>query len=194
MRGQPMDFLRALQARLFGDDEQPDDLSQPSSEDDVQPEYEGEVASEPAEEVTRQSSDEVQPEPADEVTPQSADEVYPESAGEADSAPEAEVPAEAEADVSSDPPPFADAVPGRQERAAGRILDDEGLRGDLTDDEYQPLLDWALAQTDALAAATAALDDEQADTTIEAGLVAIRDALQVAQEAHTAPTLGEETA
>src|SRR5436190_23437919 len=43
---------------------------------------------------------------------------------------------------------------GRQERAASRLLDDERLRGDLTDDEYQPLLDWALAAADSLALST----------------------------------------
>jgi hypothetical protein len=37
-------------------------------------------------------------------------------------------------------------VAERQERAAERLLMDEALRGDLADDEFQPLLDWALAQ------------------------------------------------
>ena len=45
------------------------------------------------------------------------------------------------------------------ERAAERLLEDEGLRRDLTDDEAQPLLDWALAQLQAAAAARASLPD-----------------------------------
>jgi hypothetical protein len=78
--------------------------------------------------------------------------------------------------------PFQDAVPGRQERAASRILEDESLRGDLTDDEFQPLLDWALAQTDRAAAATARLEDEAADAFIDAAVSAVREALRAAQD------------
>ena len=37
----------------------------------------------------------------------------------------------------------------RRERAAVRILEDETLRGDLTDDAYAPLQAWALAWIDA---------------------------------------------
>lgn len=89
-------------------------------------------------------------------------------------------------------PAFEDAIPGRQERAAGRILDDEGLRGDLTDDEYQPLLDWALTVTDQLAAATADLDDEQADAFLDGGLQTLRDALRAAQDAIVAQHEGRD--
>lgn len=77
---------------------------------------------------------------------------------------------------------FLDAVPGRQERAAVRILDDEGLRGDLTDDEFQPLLDWAMAQTDRAAAATASQDDQVAGASIDAAVSAIREVLRAAQD------------
>ena len=82
------------------------------------------------------------------------------------------------------------AVSGRQERAAGRILDDEGLRGDLADDEFQPLLDWALAQSDQAAAATASLDDEAADTFIEAAVSAVREVLRATQDVITAHAEG----
>src|SRR6476620_6322454 len=72
------------------------------------------------------------------------------------------------------------AVAARQERAAGRLLDDERLRGDLTDDEFQPLLDWALAAADRLVASTAALSDDQAEQRIEAGLGALKEAVSAA--------------
>jgi hypothetical protein len=78
------------------------------------------------------------------------------------------------------------AVASRQERAAERLLEDERLRGDLTDDEFQPLLDWALAASDALAAGTAGLSDDRAAETIEAGLVRIRGIVVVARGAISA--------
>jgi hypothetical protein len=74
-------------------------------------------------------------------------------------------------------------VPARQEQAAGRILDDEGLRGDLTDEEYQPLLDWALAVTDAVAAGTVELDDHQAEPVIDAGIGVVREVLRTSADA-----------
>jgi hypothetical protein len=87
-------------------------------------------------------------------------------------------------------PAFQGAVPSRQERAASRILDDEGLRGDLTDDEFQPLLDWALAQTDRAAAATASLEDEAADAFTEAAVSAVREVLRASQDVITAHAEG----
>lgn len=71
-------------------------------------------------------------------------------------------------------------VASRQERAAGRLLDDETLRGDLTDDEFQPLQDWALATSDRLAAATTASSDDAAWPVIDAGLERIREAVRTA--------------
>lgn len=76
-----------------------------------------------------------------------------------------------------------EAVAARQERVASRILEDERLRGDLTDDEFQPLLDWALAAADELVASTAGQTDEQADRRIDGGLSAIRDAVAAAGDA-----------
>jgi hypothetical protein len=84
--------------------------------------------------------------------------------------------------ATAGPPDFSDAVPGRQERAAGRILDDEGVRGDLTDDEYQPLLDWALSVTDLVAAGTATLDDDEAEPVLDHGISIVRQVLRLAQE------------
>ena len=46
----------------------------------------------------------------------------------------------------------------RQEYAANLLLEDESLRGRLTDAQFQPLLDWALTWSDAYAAATLGVD------------------------------------
>src|SRR5688572_17364349 len=82
-------------------------------------------------------------------------------------------------------------IASRQERAAGRILDDERLRGDLADDEYQPLLDWAFIQTDRIAAATGSLSDAEADSRIEEGLQAIREIVEAAGAAIVAHAEGD---
>ena len=82
-------------------------------------------------------------------------------------------------------------VASRQERAAGRILDDEGLRGDLADDEYQPLLDWALAETDRIAASTDGLSDADADARIDDCLQTIRDVVRAAGAAIVAHAEGD---
>ena len=71
-------------------------------------------------------------------------------------------------------------IASRQERAASRILDDERLRGDLADDEFQPLLDWALAETDRVAASTDGKSDGDADALIDAKLEAIREIVRSA--------------
>lgn len=77
-------------------------------------------------------------------------------------------------------------VAARQERAAERLLEDERLRGDLTDDEFQPLLDWALAASDGLAARTAGLSDDEADRMLDAGLDRIKDGVRTAGAAVSA--------
>lgn len=82
-------------------------------------------------------------------------------------------------------------VASRQERAASRILDDESLRGDLADDEFQPLLDWALAETDRIAASTMNMSDDEADARIEKGLDAIRDIVRAAGAAIVAHAEGD---
>src|SRR5262245_50560157 len=108
-----------------------------------------------------------------------ADEQSAADAGEAAGAPSNEAPAPVEADAAAAEPASMDAatseampkrsseqpseraagddqaVAARQERVASRLLEDERLRGDLTDDEFQPLLDWAMAAADRLVASTA---------------------------------------
>ena len=102
--------------------------------------------------------------------------------------PEVEAPADpAESAVERDPV----AVAARQERAAGRIVEDERLRGDLTDDEFQPLLDWALAVTDRVAASTSGLPDDEADARIDAAIKAISEALSAAGAAIVAHNEGD---
>jgi hypothetical protein len=81
---------------------------------------------------------------------------------------------------------------GRQERAASRLLDDERLRGDLTDDEFQPLLDWALAQAERLVDSTADDSDEVAEHRIDAGLSAVRETVAAAAAAVTAYAEGDQ--
>ena len=58
----------------------------------------------------------------------------------------------------------------RRERAAGRIAEDERLRGRLEDDAFGPLQEWALGWVDAYARATAGLDDAAAEAPLEAGV------------------------
>ncbi len=65
----------------------------------------------------------------------------------------------------------------RAERFAARLLDDETLRRDLTDDEFQPLLDWALGRLRERAATLPdpALEEVTAD--LRTALRAANDAL-----------------
>ena len=73
--------------------------------------------------------------------------------------------------VKADPP----TVRLRRESAAGRITDDERLRGDLEDDDYTPIQNWALAWADAYARSTAGEPDDAAATAaIDAGLGWVR--------------------
>ncbi len=78
------------------------------------------------------------------------------------------------------------AIAARQERAAERLLEDEALRGDLADEEYRPLLDWALAASDQLVARTASHSDAEADEVVEAGLGQLREVVRTAARAITA--------
>ena len=82
-------------------------------------------------------------------------------------------------------------IASRQERGASRILDDERLRGDLADDEFQPLLDWALAETDRIAASTVGMPDEKADALIDKKLDAIREVVRAAGAAIVAHGEGD---
>lgn len=90
-----------------------------------------------------------------------------------------------------EPLPERASVEARQERLASHLLDDERLRGDLTDDAFQPLLNSALQATDRLAASTADLDDAGAEQVLDAGLTAIKQVMQVATEAVAAHEAGD---
>ncbi|HEY3082387.1 MAG TPA: hypothetical protein VGM69_21075 [Chloroflexota bacterium] len=57
-------------------------------------------------------------------------------------------------------PPRGAPLEARQEYAANLLLEDSRLRGALTDDQFQPLLDWAMTWTDAYAAATIGLAED----------------------------------
>ena len=73
-------------------------------------------------------------------------------------------------------PASEDVVASRQQRAAERLLEDERLRGSMTDEELEPLFEWALATVDRVAAATAAEASAPADEQIERALAAVRRA------------------
>jgi len=82
-------------------------------------------------------------------------------------------------------------IEARRQRAAERLLEDESLRGDLTDNEFLPLLDWALAAIDPIASRTIGLNDGQAETMIERGHSQVREAVRVAGEAIAAVSQGD---
>lgn len=67
---------------------------------------------------------------------------------------------------------------GRRERAANALLEDERLRGRLTDDAYRPLQAWALGWVDAHARATAGLDDAPASQAIDRGVAGAKAQLR----------------
>jgi hypothetical protein len=69
-----------------------------------------------------------------------------------------------------------------QEWAAERLLEDETLRRDLTDEEFQPILDRALAIVDRVAAETAGQSDEAARLRLEATLDRIRRTIRAGRD------------
>lgn len=70
----------------------------------------------------------------------------------------------------------------RQQRAVERIVEDEGLTGDLTDDQARPLIDWASARV-----AQVAGDPAQSDADVAAWVTAVRQAVL-----HVASTASDE--
>ena len=77
------------------------------------------------------------------------------------------------------PTPDRSTITQRRESAAGRIADDERLRGELEDADYAPFQKWALAWADAYACSTAGEpDDAVATAAIDAGLGWIRRVLE----------------
>ncbi len=67
-----------------------------------------------------------------------------------------------------------EAVNRRLHRAAERLLDDERLQGRMTDREFQPLLDWAMATIEHAVLATVRLPDAAADVHLDAVSTAAR--------------------
>jgi hypothetical protein len=63
------------------------------------------------------------------------------------------------------------------EGVAERLLGDERLRGSLTDDQFQPLLDWALAALERAAADGAREPEHVATRRLEAELATVREVL-----------------
>lgn len=65
----------------------------------------------------------------------------------------------------------------RAQRAAERLVDDERLRRNLTDQQFSPLLDWALGLVERVAQATAGQSDEAAERRINRVLTQVRETL-----------------
>jgi hypothetical protein len=111
----------------------------------------------------------------------------------ADTPAEAEPPTEAEPPASAESPPAVhspldaespeESVDVRERRLAERLLEDEGLRGDLDDATWQPIQDWLLATAGHLARGTQGLTDAEADEHLHRARRALKDAAQVIQEA-----------
>jgi hypothetical protein len=70
-----------------------------------------------------------------------------------------------------------------EQRFAERLLDDERLRADLTDDEFLPLQDWALARLHERAATMADPAAAEADAELERLVECLRGVLQAANDA-----------
>ncbi|HZS00964.1 MAG TPA: hypothetical protein VFE37_19755 [Chloroflexota bacterium] len=70
-----------------------------------------------------------------------------------------------------------------EQRFAEQLLDDESLRADLTDDEYQPLQDWALDRLHERACALADPAASDAETAMASILETLRQVLRAVDEA-----------
>ena len=69
------------------------------------------------------------------------------------------------------------------ERAVGALLDDETLRGDLGDDGFNPLLEWATNALTVAAQQVADVPDAKAETRMEAAGAAVKETLAAAVQA-----------
>ena len=69
----------------------------------------------------------------------------------------------------------AQAVQAREKRLAVRLLEDEALRGELTDDAWMPVQSWLLERVRHLAATTAGLDDSAARRVLDDAETELRD-------------------
>ena len=72
--------------------------------------------------------------------------------------------------LQTDHPPADASVEARERRLSERVLEDEGLRGNLEDDGWQPIQDWLLEAIHTLAAKTAGMSDQVAQERLEAGM------------------------
>jgi hypothetical protein len=70
-----------------------------------------------------------------------------------------------------------------EQRCAERLLEDEALRADLTDEEFQPLMDWALERLHQCAAALADPAAPEAEATMASVLDGLRAVLRAANDA-----------
>ena len=70
-----------------------------------------------------------------------------------------------------------------EQRYAEQLLDDETLRADLTDDEYQPLQDWALDRLHQQVVALADPEATEADTAMAGLLESLRQVLRAVDDA-----------
>ncbi|HEY7064996.1 MAG TPA: hypothetical protein VII06_26210 [Chloroflexota bacterium] len=69
-----------------------------------------------------------------------------------------------------------------EQRFAEQLLDDESLRADLTDDEYQPIQDWALDRLHEQAVAVADPAAPEAETAMAAVLESLRRVLRAVDD------------
>src|SRR5687768_13759041 len=74
------------------------------------------------------------------------------------------------------------AVEALEQRFAERLLEDESLRADLTDDEFSPLQDWALARLHERVAALADPAAPEAATDLESLVECLRAVLRAAND------------
>jgi hypothetical protein len=89
------------------------------------------------------------------------------------------------ADAGNTPPAAPGDVEARdalEKRAAEQLLGDEALRADLTDDEFQPLQDWALACLHERVAALADPAAPEAETEVEHAVECLRTVLRAAND------------
>lgn len=82
-----------------------------------------------------------------------------------------------------------DPLRARREYAANAILEDERLRGDLTDDQFAPIQADALKQVDQAALATKGQTDDAARQAIDATVQSAKDAVRQRVAALATPVL-----
>ena len=75
-----------------------------------------------------------------------------------------------------------DARDALEQRFAEQLLDDEALRADLTDDEYQPLQDWALDRLHEQAGALADPAAPEAESAMASVLESLRQVLRAVDD------------